>query len=57
MTELAQGMLRGLGVAGVCIGFLAAMGAFLVIAGIVTLAAITVAGKMDEAQAKREEER
>lgn len=49
MTALVEGMLRGLGVAGVCIGFLAAIGAFLVIAGILVLMAITAAGKLEEA--------
>ena len=47
MISFGEQLLNGIGAAGWAIGFLAALGAFLIFAGILVLAVIAIAGAFD----------
>lgn len=47
MISFGEQLLNGMGAAGWAIGFLAALGAFLIFAGILVLGVIAIAGAID----------
>lgn len=52
MISFGEQLLNGMGAAGWAIGFLAALGAFLIFAGILVLGVIAIAGAFDGPTAK-----